>query len=147
MNCDRCGERTNVHIMSMFNTEDICMTCKRAERLHPRYEEARAAEDEAARRGNVNFPGIGLPTELVGGGHHLVRRVEVEPGRVVQPPRDPDRPGANGVCHIAGDEKTLCGLGCEEWHYPFCYSGLGAVDVTDKSFCTPCLTAYAEEEE
>jgi hypothetical protein len=25
MNCNRCGKETNVHIMSMFNTEEICI--------------------------------------------------------------------------------------------------------------------------
>jgi hypothetical protein len=28
MNCNRCGKETNVHMMSMFNTEEICMDCK-----------------------------------------------------------------------------------------------------------------------
>ncbi len=31
-----------------------------AEQHHPRYEEARRAEAEACRRGDFNFPGIGL---------------------------------------------------------------------------------------
>ena len=146
MNCERCGERTSVHMMSMFNTEDICMTCKRAERRHPRYAEACQAEEEAARRGDVNYPGIGLPDDLAGGGHHLLRGSEVDPERVVQPPRSPARPGANGVYHIVAEEETLCGRTCDGWHYPFRASGLGAVGVADKPFCTPCVAAYAAEE-
>jgi len=57
--CDRCGKETRIHIMSMFNTEDICMECKDAEEKDPRYQEARAADEAAIRRGDFNFPGIG----------------------------------------------------------------------------------------
>lgn len=57
--CDRCGKETRVRIMSVFNTDDICMECKEAEKKHPRYQEAREAEADAVRRGDYNFPGIG----------------------------------------------------------------------------------------
>lgn len=60
MNCNRCGKETNVHIMSMFNTEEICMDCKAAEEMRPDYKDAVATDEKAIRRGNYNFPGIGL---------------------------------------------------------------------------------------
>ena len=64
MRCQRCGKETNVHILSVFNTQDVCLQCKEAEEEHPQYERARKAEDDAVRRGNYNFPGIGLPAGL-----------------------------------------------------------------------------------
>jgi len=67
--CERCGREVMATITSMFNTETICVDrCKPAERAHPLYEEARRHEGEAVARGDHNFPGIGLPPELRGGG-------------------------------------------------------------------------------
>jgi hypothetical protein len=60
MNCDRCGKETSVHIVSMFNTEDICMDCKAAEELARTTKDAVATDNAAIRRGDFNFPGIGL---------------------------------------------------------------------------------------
>lgn len=60
MTCDRCGKETNAHIMSMFNTEEICLACKDAEKLRPDYKAAVAADEAAIRAGDMNFPGIGL---------------------------------------------------------------------------------------
>ncbi len=57
--CARCRRETDVTIMSMFNTEILCLDCKEAEERDPRYENARRAEAEACRRGDFNFPGIG----------------------------------------------------------------------------------------
>lgn len=57
--CDRCRKPTHITIMSMFNTQTICMECKAAEEKDPRYQEARAADEAAIRRGDFNFPGIG----------------------------------------------------------------------------------------
>lgn len=59
MNCDRCHKPTRGYIMSMFNTQEICMECKAAEEKDPRYEEARRREMEACKRGDFNFKGIG----------------------------------------------------------------------------------------
>ena len=59
MTCDRCGKQTQISIMSMFNTQVICMACKDAEEKDPRYKEARDADEAAIRSGNYNFPGIG----------------------------------------------------------------------------------------
>ena len=61
MKCDRCGKETNMHTMSMFNTDNICMACKDEERKHPRYKEALEAEYAACKAGNMNFAGIGWP--------------------------------------------------------------------------------------
>ena len=60
MNCERCNKVTNVTITSMFNTQTICMECKEAEKLDPRYDEAVKADEAAIRAGNFNFKGIGL---------------------------------------------------------------------------------------
>lgn len=58
--CERCGTEARVTIMSMFNTQVICMSCKEVERKHPRYEEAVQRELEECAKGNFNFEGIGL---------------------------------------------------------------------------------------
>jgi len=60
MKCARCGKETSVHIMSMFNTEEICMDCKVLEEMRPDYRDAVETDQQATRRGNLNFPGIGL---------------------------------------------------------------------------------------
>jgi len=58
--CDRCGKYLDVRIMSMFNTDVICMECKEAETKNPRYKEACQKEHEEVKKGNLNFKGIGL---------------------------------------------------------------------------------------
>lgn len=59
--CDRCGESLDTgRTMSMFNTQCICMKCKEAERKRPDYGTALKADLDAIRRGDRNFPGIGL---------------------------------------------------------------------------------------
>jgi predicted sulfurtransferase len=64
--CARCAADLSktAHTMSKFNTDEICMECKRRERQHPRYKAADRAEMEACKRGDLNFPGIGCPPEL-----------------------------------------------------------------------------------
>ena len=57
--CERCGKENTTTIMSMFNTDVICMDCKKEERNHPRYDEAVRADHEAIKSGNYNFEGIG----------------------------------------------------------------------------------------
>jgi hypothetical protein len=60
MNCDRCGRETSVHIMSMFNTEEICMACEAEEKMRPDYKDAVETDNAAIRKGDYNFPGMGL---------------------------------------------------------------------------------------
>jgi len=62
--CARCRRPADATILSMFNTEEICLDCQEREEQHPRYEEARRAEAEAVRRGELNFPGVGKPEDL-----------------------------------------------------------------------------------
>lgn len=57
--CERCGNDSKQHTMSMFNTQTICMECKVKERKHPKYEEACTRELEEVKKGNYNFEGIG----------------------------------------------------------------------------------------
>lgn len=60
--CDRCGKSLNggLRIMSMFNTDCICVECKKKERENPRYEQACQADMQEIKKGNYNFKGIGL---------------------------------------------------------------------------------------
>ena len=59
--CDRCGEDLKSgRIMSMFNTDVLCMKCKDEESKRPDYRQATEEEREAIRRGDRNFSGIGL---------------------------------------------------------------------------------------
>lgn len=62
--CDRCGRQTACSIMSMFNTQTICLRCKQREESHPDYPVAVAADEAAIKSGNLNFQGVGLPEDL-----------------------------------------------------------------------------------
>ena len=42
--CDRCGEETSSTIMSMYDTTEICDSCKREERKRPDYAKAEARD-------------------------------------------------------------------------------------------------------
>ena len=57
--CDRCGgSLANGRIMSMLNTDCLCLDCKEKETARPDYGEAVEAERQAIKRGNFNFKGI-----------------------------------------------------------------------------------------
>lgn len=58
--CKRCKKQTNITIMSMFNTDIICMDCKEKETKRPDYKLAREKELEEVRKGNYNYCGIGF---------------------------------------------------------------------------------------
>lgn len=58
--CDRCHVELTVRTMSMFNEDVICPACKEKETQRPDYDDAVRAEHEALKRGDRNFPGIGL---------------------------------------------------------------------------------------
>lgn len=63
-NCDRCGgDLSGGRIMSKFNTDCICMGCKRKETEMAEYNSACEAEIAAVKRGETNFQGIGLPSK------------------------------------------------------------------------------------
>lgn len=58
-NCDRCGEDlNNGRIMSMFNTDCICLKCKEKERQDKDYVKASETEAEEVRKGKLNYKGI-----------------------------------------------------------------------------------------
>ena len=59
--CQRCGEESNVHIMSTFDVSLICMGCYDLEKKHPYYEKAKSAEEKAVKEGNSNFEGVKWP--------------------------------------------------------------------------------------
>jgi len=50
--------------MSYFNEEEICMDCSDKERKHPDFNKARDADEAQIRGGNMNFAGIGKPSNL-----------------------------------------------------------------------------------
>jgi len=76
--CARCGDSLTSQIMSKFNHDVICLSCKTDERLAPGYANADATEVAAVRAGDYNFPGVGLtPADRV----FLARRVDSRPGR------------------------------------------------------------------
>ena len=57
--CDRCGgSLKGVRIMSMFNEDCICMSCKDKETKDPEYKKAVEADQEEIRKGNFNYKGI-----------------------------------------------------------------------------------------
>jgi len=59
-NCQRCGNPTNgIIIMSMFNEDIICMSCKKEEKNNPQYKQAVDADVAEIKKGNYNFSGIG----------------------------------------------------------------------------------------
>lgn len=62
--CDRCGTKTNIWIMSMFNRDELCGSCKEKEREHPMYQEACDEECRQIKAGNFNYDGIGKPEDL-----------------------------------------------------------------------------------
>jgi transcriptional/translational regulatory protein YebC/TACO1 len=57
--CDRCGgSLENGRIMSMFNTECICMVCLEKEKKDKDYEKAVKVDHEEIKKGNYNYKGI-----------------------------------------------------------------------------------------
>ena len=57
--CDRCGgSLKGGRIMSMFNEDCICMSCKEKEIKDPEYEKAAEADQKEIRKGNFNYKGI-----------------------------------------------------------------------------------------
>jgi hypothetical protein len=57
--CDRCGNSLkDGRIMSMLNTQCLCLKCKDLERKDKDYEEAVSVEREEILNGNYNFKGI-----------------------------------------------------------------------------------------
>ena len=64
MQCGRCNQQVAGFTFSYFNEDLICMGCRRVERAHPKWAEACEKEFEEVQKGNLNFPGIGLPEDL-----------------------------------------------------------------------------------
>lgn len=58
--CPRCGGSMAAYSMSRFNNEMICSECIDDERQAPGYAAAAEAEIAAVKRGDYNFPGVGL---------------------------------------------------------------------------------------
>lgn len=63
--CDRCGASLEGgRIMSMFNTDCICIDCHKKEQELPDFKQAAEAEIAEIRRGNYNFKGIGYTADV-----------------------------------------------------------------------------------
>ena len=63
--CERCGKITiGLIMMSIFNTEMICLDCNKKEIVHPDYRRAKETELKEVKNGNYNFKGIGKPKDL-----------------------------------------------------------------------------------
>lgn len=57
--CDQCGgSLKGGRIMSMYNKDYICLSCKERERKRSDYKEAVEAEYEEVKKGNYNYKGI-----------------------------------------------------------------------------------------
>ena len=57
--CDRCGGSLKEgRIMSMYNLECLCMSCKEKEKKQSDYHEAVKAEQVEIKKGNFNYRGI-----------------------------------------------------------------------------------------
>jgi hypothetical protein len=65
MICQRCDRQCSGSTGSYFDTAQICFRCDEVERSHPAFEEARRVESEEVGRGNFNFRGVGVPSDLV----------------------------------------------------------------------------------
>lgn len=57
--CDRCGgSLKDGRIISMYNEDCICSSCKEKERKRSDYKEAVEDEYEEVKKGNYNYKGI-----------------------------------------------------------------------------------------
>ncbi|MBR9648606.1 gamma-glutamylcyclotransferase [Clostridium tyrobutyricum] len=57
--CGRCGGPLEKgRIMSMFNTECICMACSEKEKKDKDYDKAAKVDCEEIKKGNYNYKGI-----------------------------------------------------------------------------------------
>lgn len=77
--CDRCHQETDVFTMSFFNEDEICPRCDALERNHPLFQEAQRVEQEAVRHGNYNFPGVGVPPDLVAQSREAAKKGDAQP--------------------------------------------------------------------
>lgn len=64
MKCKRCGKQTHTLSMSYFNTDMCCLDCLVKEKQHPMYKIAKDKEHEEVVKGNMNYEGIGLPSNF-----------------------------------------------------------------------------------
>lgn len=57
--CDRCGTGLDQgRIMSIFNTDCICIRCSKKENHDKDYDKALEADQDEIKKGNYNFKGI-----------------------------------------------------------------------------------------
>lgn len=66
MTCERC-QKNNAKLLflSVFNEQQICLSCKEKEEQHRDYKKALLEIQKEEKKGNYEFKGIGLPEDLV----------------------------------------------------------------------------------
>jgi hypothetical protein len=62
--CERCNKESRRKTCSRFNIQMICMECNDKEKKHAKYKLACEVEFNEVKKGNFNFEGIGLPSDL-----------------------------------------------------------------------------------
>ena len=63
MKCQRCYKETKITTGSYFDTAMICLPCDKIEQSHPEYASAKQTENEHVKSGDLNFKGVGLPSD------------------------------------------------------------------------------------
>jgi hypothetical protein len=64
MDCERCKCSSSGLRMSFFNCDMLCSDCEKEEKDHKDYKKAKEEELKQCKKGNFNYPGVGLPKEL-----------------------------------------------------------------------------------
>ena len=64
LKCDRCRRDAQARTGSWFNQDMICLSCAEKEEAHPKFKLAQDRERAEVKKGNLNYEGIGLPSDL-----------------------------------------------------------------------------------
>lgn len=56
--CDRCRAKLTSRTMSWLNEDVICMDCSKEESSHDKFSEAKEAELEQVKKGNLDYKGL-----------------------------------------------------------------------------------------
>ena len=82
----RSGSLDGGRILSMYNEQTICITCKEKEQQRADYRKAVEADHAEIRKGNYNFQGIAWTTERKRGGRQRpLNRKENTMAKVIEP--------------------------------------------------------------
>jgi hypothetical protein len=56
--CSRCSKHATIHLTSIMNGDEICLSCKAEERQHPLYTDAQLEEELALQQDDTGFQGL-----------------------------------------------------------------------------------------